>query len=390
MIPFEKAFEIVLSSARMLGAERVGISEAVGRVLAEDVKSDIDMPPFNKSAMDGYACRREDLGDELGVIEIIAAGVVPKKKVGQKQCAKIMTGAQVPEGADCVIMVEFTEKTNADKIRFTGKETADNICLKAEDIKAGQTVLTKGTLIGLKHVATLASAGCANPLVAVAPRVGVVSTGDELVEPSERPSSSQIRECNSFQLAAQLQAVGAVGRNYGIVRDTKEAIDSAIKTAMEENDVVCVCGGVSVGDYDFVPEIFKQNGFELLFEKVLIQPGKPAVFGIGGNVFCFGVPGNPVSGFVIFELFIKPFVYKLMGHDFVPLEVDVPLGRAVRRKKTGRPSWIPVVITDGKAFGVEYHGSAHFGALCGADGLVCIPKGTAEIKEGTIVRVRRI
>jgi len=390
MIPFEKAFEIVLSSAGVLGAERVGIAEAVGRVLAEDVKSDIDMPPFNKSAMDGYACRREDLGDELAVIETIAAGVVPKKKVGQKQCAKIMTGAQVPEGADCVIMVEFTEKVHRDKIRFTGKETGGNICLEAEDIKAGQTVVNKGTLIGLKHVATLAAVGCANPLVGVAPRVGVVATGNELVEPSQTPFLSQIRDSNSYQLAAQVETVGAVTKNYGIVRDTREAIDASVKAVIAENDVVLVSGGVSVGDFDFVPEILKQNGFELLFEKVLIQPGKPTVFGVGENVFCFGMPGHPVSGFVICELLVKPFLYKLMGHDYRPLEVEVLLGRAVRRKKAGRPSWIPVAIKDGKAFAVEYHGSAHFGALCGADGMVCISKGTAEIKEGTMVRVRRV
>jgi molybdopterin molybdotransferase len=390
MIPFEKAFEIVLSSARVLGAERVGIAEAVGRVLAEDVKSDIDMPPFNKSAMDGYACRREDLADELPVIETIAAGVVPKKSVGPKQCAKIMTGAQVPEGSDCVIMVEFTDKTDKGKIRFTGRETADNICWKAEDIKAGQTVLTKGTLIGLKHIATLAAAGCANPLVTVAPRVGVLATGNELVEPSQTPFLSQIRDSNSYQLAEQVETVGAVTKNYGIVRDTREAIDASVKAAIAENDVVLVSGGVSAGDFDFVPEILKQNGFELLFAKIVIQPGKPTVFGVAKNVFCFGMPGHPVSGFVICELLVKPFLYKLMGHDYRPLEVEVPLGRAVRRKKAGRPSWIPVAITDGKAFGVEYHGSAHFGALCGADGLMCITKGTAEIKEGTIVPVRRI
>ena len=391
MLPFEKALKTVLDSAHWLGSEYIDIAAALNRILAEDVKSDIDMPPFNKSAMDGYACRREDLANELTIIETIPAGVPPKKTVGQGQCAKIMTGATVPQGADCVIMVEFTENPSENKVRFTGKETADNICAKAEDIKAGDIVLRKGTLIRSQHLATLAAVGCSNPCVAVRPKVAIIATGNELVEPSQSPSLSQVRDSNSFQLAAQAETVGVITKNYGIARDTRQAIDAAIKTAIVENDVVLVSGGVSVGDFDFVPDIFKQNGIELMFEKIAIKPGKPTVFGLSESVFCFGMPGHPVSGFVMCELLVKPFLYKLMGHNFTPLEIKVPLGTSVSRKKAGRPSWIPVVITDeGTARPLEYHGSAHFNALCGADGLLCIPKGTAELKEGTMVSVRRI
>jgi len=391
MLPFEKALKVVLDSAHWLGSEHIDIAAALNRILAEDVKSDIDIPPFNKSAMDGYACRREDLANELTIIETIPAGVPPKKTVGQGQCAKIMTGATVPQGADCVIMVEFTENPSENKVRFTGKETADNICAKAEDIKAGDIVLRKGTLIRSQHLATLAAVGCSNPCVAVRPKVAIIATGNELVEPSQSPSLSQVRDSNSFQLAAQAETVGVITKNYGIARDTRQAIDAAIKTAIVENDVVLVSGGVSVGDFDFVPDIFKQNGIELMFEKIAIKPGKPTVFGLSESVFCFGMPGHPVSGFVMCELLVKPFLYKLMGHNFTPLEIKVPLGTSVSRKKAGRPSWIPVVITDeGTARPVEYHGSAHFNALCGADGLLCIPKGTAELKEGTMVSVRRI
>jgi molybdopterin molybdotransferase len=391
MVPFEKALEIVLDSARMLGTERIDVADAAGRVLAEDVKSDIDMPPFNKSAMDGYACRREDLANELSIIETVAAGVPPERTIRPNECAKIMTGSMVPDGADCVIMVEFTENIGENRIRFTGEETADNICPKAEYIKSGEAVLSKGTLIKPQHVATLAAIGCAEPCVAVRPRVGVIATGSELVEPSQKPSLSQIRDSNSFLLAAQVETIGAVTKNYGIARDTREAIDAAIKTAIAENDVVLISGGVSVGDFDFVPEVLKENGIELLFEKIAIKPGKPTVFGVSEDVFCFGLPGNPVSGFVMCELLVKPFLYKLMGHDFIVVDVRVPLGESVSRKKTARACWIPVVITDeGRAKPVEYHGSGHFSALCGADGLVCIPKGTSELKEGTTASVRRI
>jgi molybdopterin molybdotransferase len=391
MIQFEKAFEIVLNSARLLGTERVSIAHAANRILAEDVKSDIDMPPFNKAAMDGFACRRANLAGELTIIETIPAGVPPEKVIGPNQCAKIMTGATVPQGADCVIMVEFTQNAGENKVRFTGKKTADNICVKAEDIKAGELVLSKGTLIKPQHLATLAAVGCANPSVAVRPKVGVIATGNELVEPSQSPSPSQVRDSNSFQLASQAETVGAVVKNYGIARDTKQAIDVALKKAIAENDVVLVSGGVSVGEFDFVPDVLKQNAFELMFEKIAVKPGKPTVFGLSESVFCFGMPGHPVSGFVMCELLVKPFLYKLMGHNFTPLEIKVPLGTSISRKKAGRPSWIPVVINDeGKVEPLEYHGSAHFNALCGADGLLCIPRGTAELKEAAMVSVRRI
>ena len=391
MLSFEKAFEIVLKSAYLLGTECVDIAHVLNRVLAEDVKSDMDIPPFNKAAMDGYACRREDLADELTIIETIPAGVPAKSAIGPNQCARIMTGASVPEGADCVIMVEFTENPTENTVRFTGKETAGNICTKAEDIKAGQTVLKKGTLIKSRHLATLAAVGCANPCVAVRPRVGVIATGNELITTAEKPRTSQIRDSNSFQLVAQAKSVGAVTKNYGIVRDTKQAIDVAIRTAIAENDVILVSGGVSMGDFDFVPDILKQNGFELMFEKIAIKPGKPTVFGRSENVFCFGMPGHPVSGFVMCELLVKPFLYKLMGHNFTALEIKMPLGTSISRRKMGRPSWIPVILTrQGTAEPIEYHGSAHFNALCGADGLICIPKGTAELKEGTMVSVRYI
>ncbi|UCE99462.1 MAG: molybdopterin molybdotransferase MoeA [Planctomycetota bacterium] len=391
MLPFEKAFEIVLNSAYLLGTEKVDIANAANRVLAQDVKSDIDIPPFNKSAMDGYACRRQDLANELTIVEMIPAGLHPKEIIGPNQCAKIMTGAEVPQGADCVVMVEFTEKKTQNTVRFTAKQTAANICAKAEDIKAGQTVLSKGTLIKPQHIATLAAIGCANPCVAIRPKVGVIATGSELVEPSQRPSVPQLRDSNSFQLVAQVEAVGAVAENYGIVEDTREAIDAAVKKAISENDVVLISGGVSVGDFDFVPDILKQNNIVLEFEKILIKPGKPTVFGCSEGVFCFGMPGHPVSGFVMCELLVKPFLYKLMGYDFKPLDINVPLEASISRKKAGRPSWMPVVITDkGTARPVEYHGSAHFGALCGADGLICIPKGAPELKEGTVVSVRHI
>ncbi len=391
MLPFEKAFETVLDSACLLSAERVDIAHAVNWILAEDVKSDMDMPPFDKSAMDGFACRRADLANELTMVESIRAGDVPKKTIGPNQCSKIMTGGVVPPGADCVIMKEYVEMPAENTIRFVGEETADNICQKGEDIKTGDIVLRRGTRLQPQHIAVLAAVGKAQPMVIKRPRVAVIATGDELVEPGSKPRPSQTRNSNSFQLAAQVESTGSVATNYGVARDITGDIDTMFKEAAEENDVVIISGGVSVGDFDLVPEILKQNGINLLFEKVAIKPGKPTVFGISEKVYCFGLPGNPVSTFVLFEILVKPFLYKLMGHDYRYPNVQLPLGESLRRKETIRQRWFPVAITEaGTVKPVEYHGSAHISSLCGADGLVSMAVGVAEIEKGTIVPVRLI
>jgi molybdopterin molybdotransferase len=164
-----------------------------------------------------------------------------------------------------------------------------------------------------------------------------------------------------------------------------------VKKALSQNDVVLLSGGVSAGDYDIVKAILEANGVNLLFDKVAVKPGRPSVFGVCGEAFCFGLPGNPVSSFVIFELLVKPFLYKMMGHDFRPAMSYGKLGSKISRKKTDRSSWLPVALTDeGKVEKLEYHGSAHINALCQADGLLCVGTGVAEIEEGTIVAVRQI
>ena len=185
--------------------------------------------------------------------------------------------------------------------------------------------------------------------------------------------------------------MGTVATNYGIARDTTDDIDGIFKKAAGENDVVIISGGVSVGDFDLVPGILKQNGIDLLFEKIAVKPGKPTVFGVSEDVYCFGLPGNPVSTFVLFEILVKPFLYKLMGHDYRSPNVQMPLGETFRRKKTIRQRWFPVAITEtGTVKGVEYHGSAHINSLSGADGLVSMGVGVAEIEKGTIVPVRLV
>ncbi|UCE50368.1 MAG: molybdopterin molybdotransferase MoeA [Phycisphaerales bacterium] len=391
MLLFEEALEIVLNSARPLGAERVRLANAADRVLAEDVKSDMDMPPFNKSAMDGYACRRSDLANELVVIETIPAGHSPAKSVGPNQCSKIMTGGVVPEGADCVVMKEYIESPRPNVVRFVGEETKDNICLKGEDAKAGDIVLQKGTLLKPQHIAVLASVGQARPLVSKMPRVGIIATGSELVDPSALPQPSQIRNSNSFQLVAQAGRVGVPVTDYGVTADTKEAIDTMFRKVAGDNDLVILSGGVSVGDFDFVPDILRRNKIDLLFEGIAVKPGKPSVFGVSDDVYCFGLPGNPMSTYVQFEILIKPFLYRLMGCEHAQHGVRMPLDQDIRRKKTERQAWLPVSVTDaGTVKLVEYHGSAHISSLCSADGLINIDVGVALLKKGMVVDVRLI
>jgi len=391
VISFEKALDIVLSSARPVGTERVDLTDAANRVLADDVKADMDMPPFNKSAMDGYACRRADLAATLTVVETIPAGFTPTKQIGPDQCAKIMTGGVVPQGANCVVMKEYVETPADSTIRFVGKETADNICRRGEDIKVGDIVLYKGTLLKPQHIAVLASIGYTRPKVSKIPKVGIVATGSELVDPASKPQPSQIRNSNSAQLAAQARSLGADVTDYGIALDTEDGIDDMLKEAIAHNDVVIVSGGVSVGDFDLVPGVLRDNGIKLLFESVAVKPGKPSVFGVSEKVYCFGLPGNPMSTFVQFEILIKPFLYKLMGHDYKYHDVRMPLEATVRRKKTDRKVWFPVVLTAGGAVKlIEYHGSAHISSLNCADGLISVDVGVAEVEKGTNVAVRLI
>ena len=380
-----------MDCARRLATERVDISNVLNRILAEDVVSDIEMPPFDKSAVDGYACRRSDLAKELNIIETIPAGVLPKETVGPDQCSKIMTGAVMPKGADCVVMIEYTEQASEDMMRFTGPDTADNFCLKGENIKTGDLMLSAGTPIEPEHIAVLASVGCVNPLVTTRPRVGVIATGNELVEAGRKPNSSQIRDSNSYQLTAQLTEAGATATYYGIVADTEDSIDSTLKKAIAQSDVVILSGGVSMGDLDLVPQVLRENGIELLFEKVAIKPGRPTVFGVSDEVFCFGLPGNPVATFVVFEILVKPFLYKMAGYEFKPVTIPMPLAKTISRRRPQQISWLPITFTDNGAVKlVEYHGSAHINALSGADGLISMPIGVDEIKKGTTINVRLI
>jgi molybdopterin molybdotransferase len=391
MIAFEDALNIIGSEPVTLAKEKTDLAGCLGRVLAEDIISDTDMPPFNRSAMDGYACRRADLAEKLEVTGTITAGMSQDKPIGKNQCLKIMTGAKVPEGADCVIMVEQTKLDGNDHIIFTGLQTSDNIAYRAEDVKKGDILLSRGCLIRPQHIAIMASAGCPAPAVYAMPRVTILATGNEIVEPGEKLSGTLIRNSNGPQLMAQVRMTGAYANYGGIVRDSKEELNAAVKTAIEESDMVIITGGVSMGDFDYVPAVLKDSGVQLFFEKVAVKPGRPTIFGRKDNVFIFGLPGNPVSSFTIFELMVKLLIYRMMGHNYTPPVLKLPMGVDFSRKKADRISWIPVTIDrEGLVNPSDHHGSAHIHAFHEASGLIGMPAGIYSYKKGDIVNVRQI
>jgi len=391
MISFEEAYTIVTNSPSILQTERIQYTDSLHRILAEDVFSDVAMPAFDKSAVDGFACRKEDvqLQADLPILETIQAGQVSTKEIVPGFCSKIMTGAPIPKGCTCVVMVENTETIN-NCVRILRVDNKENICFKAEDVKEGQKVIAKDCLIKPQHIAVFSAVGYTEVLVYKRITVGIISTGDELVEPHEKPSGSKIRNSNSYQLLAQVTSLGAKARYYGIAKDTKEETYEKVTKALAENDVILLTGGVSMGEFDFVAEVLTQAGITVLFDSIAVTPGKPTTFGTIGNKFCFGLPGNPVSSFVIFDILVKPFLFKQMGLVYTAPEIRLTMDFAFSRKKTARRLYIPVIIENGLVNEVEYHGSGHILALTIADGLILMPVGKERIEKGEIVEVRLI
>lgn len=390
MISFEEALFQVESVKVNPVKETVPMMESLGRVLASKVFSDVDMPPFDKAAVDGYACRRSDLPGPLEVIEIIPAGASPLLKVGKSQCSKIMTGAIIPQGADCVLMVEHTILQPDGKVVFTKPTTSNNIAYKAEDVRRGQLVLDEGIILKPQHLAMLAATGCVNPEVYRSPKVGIITTGDELVEPGEVPSGGQIRNSNAYQLMAQAKQIGLEVLYAGIAPDTPEATSDLIADTLNKVDLLLITGGVSMGDYDYVPRVIEELGIKIGFKSIAVQPGKPTLFGYTDDKFVFGLPGNPVSSFVQFELLVKPLVYRMMGNIYNPKIVKLPMSRGYSRKKNDRKSFIPVKFASGKIEPVEYHGSAHIHSFDDAWGIMAINVGEDNVNPGELRDVRQL
>lgn len=390
MISFEEAYRTMMENAPVLRSEWVILNEALNRVLAEDVKADRDMPPFYKSAVDGYACVDPQPSEELRVLEVIPAGKQPSQSINPGTCSKVMTGAEVPENTNVVVMVENVEERNEGSVKINQTDNKSNIAEKGEDFREGAVIVPRGSIIKPQHIAVMASVGKVQPLVSKQPRVNIITTGNELVEPEQSPAPGQIRNTNAVQLESQFQTMGINASYEGIIQDTAPAILKVLTESIENNHLTLLTGGVSMGDYDFVPGMMEKAGIEILFHKIAMKPGKPTILGRRENHLVIGLPGNPVSTFLQFELLIKPLMYQMMGIRYNPPEVKMPLGTEFRQRKSGRDTWKPVKIKEGKAYAVNYHGSGHIHALLNADGFVHIPSGTEILKKDTLVHVRQI
>jgi molybdopterin molybdotransferase len=421
MLSVEEARDMVLARIERLEPETVDALDALGCVLAQDVVSDIDVSPFDNSAMDGYAVQAADTAAAtaevpvtLRVVDHIPAGTVSTATVGPGEAARIMTGAPVPAGADAIVMVENTEGLeNAGStggtvaIRRPARE-GDHIRHAGEDVRVGETVLFAGEVVNAASVGLMAALGFARVEVYGRPRVAIVSTGDELVGITDTPGPGQIRNSNSFSLAAQVLAAGGVPVMLGIARDN-EADTRALLERAPEFDLMVTTGGVSMGDFDVVKDVLEQIG-ELDFWKVAMRPGAPQTYGTVGGTPFFGLPGNPTSTMVGFELFVRPAIRKMRG--FAELDrprVAATLSEDVRKKADRRYFLRGIVerVCDGVrsddcvlggtkdpvAYTARLSGrqsSAMLTAMHRANCLISLPEGLSEVAAGTIVECIRL
>lgn len=386
MISFNNALQTVFNQIKTTTLELVGLHEASGRILAEDIFSDTDFPPFDKAAMDGFALKSTDLDKTLKIVETIAAGHSPKHPIHEGEAAKIMTGAEIPEGVDIVVEVELTQQTG-NTVMITGK-TKCNIIFKGEHLKKGDKVLTKGTCLDARHIAVLAATGIVSVPVYKKIKVGIISTGSEIVEPEIIPGISQIRNSNGHQLIEQVLSCQAIPVYYGIVPDHFEYTKMSIVKGLNECDMLLLTGGVSMGDFDFVPQILEELNVEILFKHIAVKPGKPTTFGTFGPKLIFGLPGNPVSAFMQFETLVKPAIFKSMGNHFEPISASLKLAESFTVKKTGSVNHIPVSIINNEIYFSNYKGSSHLHALTNSSGYIVLSEIQDSLTKGDYADVR--
>ncbi|NUO82593.1 molybdopterin molybdotransferase MoeA [candidate division KSB1 bacterium] len=344
MIKLNEAFEIVLQYTQRLEMERVPLLRAAGRVLAEEVTSDLNMPPFQRSSVDGYAVLAEDLQRlpaRLQVLGTIAAGTYPDFALSAGQAAKIMTGAPVPKGADAVQMIERTQSISTTVVEILeAVARGANISPLGSEARLGQVVAPAGNFISPAMIGLLASVGKHEVAAYRAPSVGLIATGDELVEISEQPVGAQIRNSNSYALYAQVESAGATPHALGIARDQKSQLRELIQRGLQ-HDLLLLTGGVSMGDLDLVEDVFAEFGFEIFFDKVAVKPGKPVVFARAAKTLIFGLPGNPVSASTIFELLVRPAIRKMRGNSVY--QNQIIMARLTQRfaNRSGRENYAP-------------------------------------------------
>ncbi len=409
----DEALRLVTEAAPPPVAEAVALGEALGRVLAGEARARVDQPPFDKSAMDGFA-HASALPSPAGPWRVTGlsaarAGKSERSALGSGECVRIMTGAMVPPGTAGVQRVEWTESLGTDGgegnelVRFTQAEKWDNIIRRGENQREGELLLSP-RILGPQDIGLLASSGYAEVAVTRRTRVAVISTGDELAAPGAALQEGAIYDSNGPQLAAQALACGCEASFLGRVRDDEDSLALAFAEALDGFDVLLVSGGVSMGDFDHVPRALSRAGIERIFHGLAIRPGKPLFFGTrrpGGRAAAragaaaFGLPGNPVSTFVGFELLVRAHLAARSGLRWAPRFVGARLSALLERKEGDRAQFSPALLGTGpdglpSVRPLEYGGSSMLSALADADCLITMAPGVLRLEEGRIVNARLV
>ncbi len=394
MLTVKAAREIVLDHCRSIRpgqvpTEVVSLLASQGRVLAEPIHLDLDQPPFDRSMRDGFAVKSGDLDPlpaRLRCVGEIKAGEAPTLVLQAGEAIQIMTGAPAPEGADAVVMVEHTERLPKDEIAVLRSVPAGaNIAPRGSERRQGDLLMPPATRLGVLEVAGLAAVGKPRVRVFRRPEASILATGDELVDVDRQPGPGQIRNSNAYSLFAQVVSHGGTPRVLATARDTLEHLRRQIRLGLE-SDLLLVSGGVSAGKYDLVEEVFQELGIQIQFEAVSMRPGKPTVFARRGKQFVFGLPGNPVSTFVAFELFVAPVLQSLQGLPGGDLNLVRGELQGKILEKSGRTALLPatVALESGhiRIQPVSWKGSADIFSLADANGLVVVPSECRELLPG--------
>lgn len=398
MLNADKALALILHEAKPLQRERVRLRKAAGRTLAEDILAKENVSPFDNSSMDGFAVRSADLATAtkrkpalLTIVGESSAGKPFARTLGTGETVRVMTGAMIPQGVDAVVPLEMVKELEPGRVAFQAPcAIGANIRRAGEDIRKGERVLTKGTLLTPAHVAVLASLGYARVRVTRKPKVNILATGDELVAPDETPGEGQIRNSSSYALAGYVEHAGGEATILGIVKDRKRKIRKAVASALA-CDLLLVSGGVSVGKYDLVKDVFARVGVELKFWRVNIKPGKPLAFGTYKNTLVFGLPGNPASTGVTFLTFVRPAILAMLGQPFVPpLRMTAILDQGLEKHDAKRYYIRGIVTSANGVLHVRTTGTQSSGVMSSmakANCFIILRESDSSVRKGSRVEI---